>query len=294
MDKSDIAVVAGITGLLVGGWAFFSTVRMEPRIAGIEKTHESDNDSIAGLGGRVKDVDESVQTLSRRVSGLSGDPKKLWEEIAALQARLDRLEHGRGVAAVVHDPDPAKASDPSAPHKWTAAEAHDLHEKLFSGNATDEDRAKLQQAMTSLEGDVKEMPNDIPARLALADLYIAKLMTVPQGMEQGVWSNKAVQQWNKVIELDPDNWDAHSALGSNYSFWPEQFNKRPDAIKEFETARKIQERSTPEAKHADTYLQLNLLYLKDGKADKAREALDEGLRRFPDDEDLKKAKDGAK
>jgi tetratricopeptide (TPR) repeat protein len=119
-------------------------------------------------------------------------------------------------------------------------------------------------------------------------------MSVPDGMEKGIWSNKMIAEEKSILEIDPNDWDARFSVATNYSFWPEQFNKRPDAIKEFETLRKVQESQTPEAKHAQTYFQLRQLYLKDGRTDDAKAVLEEGLRRFPDDGELKKAKDGAK
>jgi tetratricopeptide (TPR) repeat protein len=172
---------------------------------------------------------------------------------------------------------------------------------VYAGQATEEEEEEfwrtsrerpelLKGILTELEKKVTDAPRDIDARLALASAYIAKLYTVPDGPEKGVWSMKAVTQWNAVIEQDPNNWDAHQSLGFNYSFWPDQFNKGPDAIKHFEAARKIQEGSTPDAKHANTYIQLHKLYVKAGKTDEAAKVLEEGLRRFPDDEELKKLK----
>jgi tetratricopeptide (TPR) repeat protein len=125
--------------------------------------------------------------------------------------------------------------------------------------------------------------------MGLAQAYVAKLMSIPQGPEQGLWSNKAVQQWQAVLEKDPDHWEARYSLAFNWSMWPDFLNKTPDAIREFEKVREVQERQTPEAKHADTYLQLSRLYVKQGKADKAKDVLRSGLGRFPQDEDLKKA-----
>ena len=58
--------------------------------------------------------------------------------------------------------------------------------------------------------------------------------------------------------------------------------------------RRFQETQAAEPKHAQTYLQLRQLYLKDGRTEDAKAVLDRGLARFPDDEELKKARDGAK
>ena len=98
----------------------------------------------------------------------------------------------------------------------------------------------------------------------------------------------------KILEIDPEDWEARYSVAVNYSFWPEQFNKRPDAIKEFETLRQIQETRPADPKYAQTYLQLRQLYLKEGRLDDAKSILEEGLRRFPNDAELMKARDGAR
>ena len=125
--------------------------------------------------------------------------------------------------------------------------------------------------------------------MQLAQAYISKLMSIPPGMEQAVWSNKAVAQWEAVLKTDPEHWDARFSLAFNWSMWPDFLNKTPDAIREFEKVREVQERSTPDEKHAQTYFQLSRLYQKQGKSDKAKEALRAGLTRFPQDAELKKA-----
>ena len=63
-------------------------------------------------------------------------------------------------------------------------------------------------------------------------------MSVPDGVEKGIWSNKMIGEEKKILQIDPEDWDARYSVAINYSFWPEQFNKRPDAIKEFDSGKK--------------------------------------------------------
>src|SRR5690349_17204422 len=118
-----------------------------------------------------------------------------------------------------------------------------------------------------MEKAVADNPRDIDARMKLSRAYIEKLLTVPDGPEKGAWSMKAMDQYKKVLDIDPNHWSARFRLAFNYSQWPDFLNKRPDAIREFETLKKIQEGQTPNPEHAQTYFQLRQLYLKDGRSD---------------------------
>jgi tetratricopeptide (TPR) repeat protein len=278
-------------GFVAGCYAAFEVTSTQRYVEDARKNHLTDNDSLVALGERVEKLDVAHKDLVRRVNGMDANPRSSGDRLKALEERIEALEKSRGAASPAGEP----PKDAKAPHaKLTREQAKELKDKIASGEATDEEKAQLKEAIEVLEGAVKETPRDIDERFALADLYIAKLQTVPDGMERGMWSMKAVAEWNAVVDLDPNNWQAHYSLGVNYSFWPDQFNKRPDAIKELESARRSAESATPDPKYARTYLQLRQLYLKDGRTDDAKKVLDDGLRLYPDDEELKKAKDGAK
>ena len=301
MERGDIGFVAGLAGFLLGGWAVFTALSMKSDVSSVMNERRADEDALSGLGARVEELDRSHKELTRRVNGLDANPRTLTERLGEIEKRLGELEAALAKSAPgANDAGtgPKSATDKTEEER-KAFEA--LRAKVFGGEATDEEEAEfwrtsrerpelLKGIITDLEKKVADAPRDVDARLALARAYIEKLYTVPDGPEKGVWSMKAVGQWNAVLEQDPNNWDAHQSLGFNYSFWPEQFNKGPDAIKHFEAARKIQEAATPEPKHANTYVQLHKLYVKAGKADEAAKILEEGLRRFPDDEELKKLK----
>jgi hypothetical protein len=124
--------------------------------------------------------------------------------------------------------------------------------------------------------------------MVLADAYIAKLFTVPPGPEMGVWGAKAEEQWKEVLRQDDRHWQSRFNLAFSWSQYPEFLNKAPDSIREFERLRHQQEQGAPEARHADTYFHLHALHRRMGNADRAKEALEEGLRRFPEDPELRK------
>jgi TolA-binding protein len=295
MQRGDVGFVAGLAGFLLGGFAAFSAASMKSDLESVMNEREADQDALTGVGARVEDLERSHKELTRRVGGLSSDPKTAWEAIHDLQGRMQKLERG-GAAAPANGP--GEVLSTAAPKGMTQDDFAALRQKVNSEQASEEEDTAYRQALREhpelmdallrdLEKKVADTPRDIAKRLDLARGYIEKLYTVSD-MEKGALSMKAVAQWNAILEIDPNHWESHQSLGFNYSFWPEQFNKGPDAIKHFEAARKIQEASTPEPKHANTYIQLQKLYVKAGKAAEAKEVLEEGLRRFPDDEELKK------
>ena len=303
MQKGDVGLVLGLAGFLLGAYAVYAVTGQGARIENVENTQKHDGDGITGLGEKVERLDTSVKDVTRRVNGLDANPRTMSDRFRAIEERLDAVEKsGAGAGGDFSSTVNAK---PAPKASLTPEEVEDLRKKVFSGQATADETAAyfaalrehpeiLGDAMKEMEKKVAESPNDATARMNLARLYIAKLLTVPSGPEMGAWSMKAMGQYEKILEQDPNHWDARYSLAFNWSQWPDFLNKRPDAIKQFETLAKIQETQAAEPKHAQTYLQLRQLYLKDGRTDDAKAVLDRGLARFPDDEELKKARDGAK
>lgn len=245
-----------------------------------------------------RQADETAQALR----GFREDAKALRDELGALASRIEELE-ARPVAAGTAAGAAPETAAPAKPKDRTAQldEIKRLQEKVFSGKATEEEQRRfwelareasvVDDLMKSLEAKVKENPESVDGRMQLAQAYIAKLLSIPGGPEQGIWSMKAEAQWQAVLKQDPNHWDAGYSLAFNWSMWPDFLNKTPDAVKAFEKLRDVQERLTPEAKHANTYFQLSRLYQKQGKADKAKETLRAGLEKFPEDDELRKAYD---
>ena len=76
----------------------------------------------------------------------------------------------------------------------------------------------------------------------------------------------------------------------------EALREQVQSLKEMVQAlqKQVQEQQAPQKKFADSYLQLSKLHLKSGKSADAKQDLENGLRLFPDDAELKKALDAAK
>ena len=123
-------------------------------------------------------------------------------------------------------------------------------------------------------------------RMSLADTYIAKLFSVPGGPEQGRWGSKAEREWRAVVELDPEQWEAQFAVANSLSYYPDVMGRTGEAIEGLERARELQEQLEPSKHHVQTYLSLSQLYLRSSKNDRAREALEAGLRYHPGNDQL--------
>jgi len=173
-----------------------------------------------------------------------------------------------------------------------------LARKFFAGKATKEETAKfwklarsgknLEFAIASAKADVEANPQSVEARMQLAEVNLAKLYTLPRGAERRLWAEQASEQYRAILELDENNWEARNAIATGYFHTPANLNKTADAIREFEKLRQIQEAGAAETRQAPVYVNLSILYRRVGKEDKAREILEAGLRRHPQDAELLK------
>jgi tetratricopeptide (TPR) repeat protein len=288
MNKIGLALLA-IAGVFVGGLGLMMAMRLRSEVAALKTSYEKDQAAISSLKSKVEGIDRKLA---------EGRPGERPSDLDSPRIeRTPRSEPGT----------PAQA--PSVTQSGNAGESveefAELQKKVLGGKATEEEREKfwkltrdkpglLDDIIKQLEKAAADSPRDKEALRRLSEAYLAKLMAVPDGMQKGTWSSKMIAAEKKILEIDPEDWEARFSVAVNYSFWPEQFNKRPDAIKEFETLKRIQESRPTDAKYAQTYLQLRQLYLKEGRSDDAKTVLEEGLRLFPNDAELIKARDGVK
>lgn len=287
------SALLGILGVGVAALAFASALANRSQISSLNAELGKNKETLAQLKTRLDVMD---QKLGRVPAPRPGDT---WVDGDTATAPPENDSRSKTEIT-------PKSKTPASPGAALSDEEfEELRKKFFDDTATDAEKEKfwklvrekpglLDDLIKQLEKASADSPRDKEALRRLSDAYLAKLMAVPDGMQKGVWSNKMIATERKILEVDPQDWDARYSIAINYSFWPEQFNKRPDAIKEFDTLKRIQESRPPEPKFAQTYLQLRQLYLKEGRVDDAKAILEEGLRRFPEDAELIKARDGAK
>ncbi len=292
MTLAAAAAVLGAAGLVVALLPRGACEDARPPIA--DDTDRAVEEATKPLRAEVEGLRQEVRTLREEGRSLRADLGTLSARVEAGGAKPAAPQDGTGDAAA---PKPAATAEGNASQEDFQA----LRKKVFAGTASlDEQQRFWELARTSgalgdelktLEAAVAADPTDATARMNLAQAYVSKLLTVPDGPERGTWAMKAEGQWAKVLERDDRNWEARYSLAFSWSRWPDFLNKAPDAIREFESLRRQQELGSPEERHAQTYLQLAGLYRRQGNVEKARETLAAGLARHRDDAELKKALD---
>jgi Tetratricopeptide repeat len=259
-------------------------------------------------------LDDSNTKLTESLAKIEDGQTRMLARIETLKLRLDGLENNSrrtevslsNATGTAADKTAQPVSGSSEGGTATAAPAMDkkefaaLLEKMFrtQGAASEDEQAafwKLARTTTMIDDHIKDLraavkasPGDPTKKLALADAYVAKLMTVPDGPERGLYAVKAESQWKNILKMDPAHWEAQISLAFSHSQYPDFLNMTGEAVKDFEKVLTIQERVPQDKKHAVTYSQLAILYRKQGKKDKALTLLREGNRRFPKDASILK------
>jgi tetratricopeptide (TPR) repeat protein len=229
----------------------------------------------------VKAVADRLAGLDRRLASLESDARRVPVEAAA-----PRAEQGSDSAAERSLADPAARRrefeallalfGPDFDFTGTPEEMQRFYELAREGDL-------LADSIAQLEARIAGQPADLEGRMELAGLYVAKLMTLPNGPEQGIWGTKAEEQWREVVELDPDHWKANFSLGNNFAYYPDVLGKTNEAIRYLEEARRIQELGEPRGEQVQVYLALSRLHLRQGDRDRARAVLESGLLWHPTD-----------
>jgi TolA-binding protein len=289
MLVAGLALAAGLGGLALALQAGDRTPA--PAEDGTRAAVDELRTEIDRLQGSVE-----AAVTSRRDRGAALD-----DALARLDRRIAALEERPVPAAATRAeeaPEPGPAVEELTEEAARRKEFEDLLAKVMDDSATPDEETRfwklarstdlVDELVTEFEGKVGTSPADVDVRMDLARAYVAKLLSIPGGPEQGAWAMKAEGQWREVIKLDEDHWEANYSIGESWSWYPEQLGKTPDAINQFEKVRKIQEGLTPEKQHVGTYLRLAMLYGRQSNTKMAREALIAGLSRHPDDERLKK------
>jgi len=115
--------------------------------------------------------------------------------------------------------------------------------------------------------------------------YVDKI-PVAGSITQVILANKALTEFTKAVELQP-NWINLYTRGMSYLFWPKIFNRAPMGVADLERAMKIQAAGPKKGYYVKTYLALGDAYWKTDQLEKARSVWQEGLKQFPDNQQLK-------
>ena len=237
------------------------------------------------------------------------------QEFDGLSQRIRRLERGAGTPVAPGAAGAAEAPDAVAATPGEAGDASDAagegadaaaakktpHEvvqallgKPFGPNESNRlfwwlsrNKEKISEIIKGIEKEIEKNPNDPHLHVALATAWTAELTNQPPGPQQGLLWGRVGASYDAALALDPNHWQARFGKAFGTSMAPEFLGLRPEAIRQFEKLKEMQSSGAPEPHHAQTYFRLGTLYKDAGNAEKARALWMEGLRLFPDNEELK-------
>jgi hypothetical protein len=273
----------------------------------------------AGFVAAVAALIIAIVYMEFRISSLPGPAGEpvLPPDTSALEARLDRIEDllARIPFAPIPDgPDlPDTAGAESAPDIDNAASPSDIAPqaipeqiqkvkeflaRLEEGNVGGEEMSQLwtilpgsglhNEALAALVKHAKAHPNDADAQYGVGIGTISKLVGGQVTyVEQGTLSMMADEAFDRALKIDDHHFNARFSKAISYTHWPPTFGKGPAAISEFEILRQQSAQDPNKPELEGVYTNLGIQYRLAGNQAKSREALEEGLRVFPDSKDLR-------
>jgi tetratricopeptide (TPR) repeat protein len=143
----------------------------------------------------------------------------------------------------------------------------------------------FDRALSFFEKLSAARPQSANVHLNYGFAYVDKI-PVAGSITQVILANKALTEFSKAVELQP-NWIGYYTRGMSYLFWPKIFSRAPMGVADLEKAMKIQTAEPRKSYHVKTYIALGDGYWKIDQLEKARTIWQEGLKRFPDNQQLK-------
>jgi len=286
-------VVASILG---GAGAAVAIVVLAGEPQGSPERAPTESRRIQRLEQAIEDLQADVARLQRASLAATGAPASEDRSTPTVTSGRERDPDASG-RGIVETKAPSLA-DLKPEEREQVIRFRSLARKFFAGKATKEETAQfwklaragknLEYAIASAKAEVESNPQSVEARMQLAEVNLAKLYTLPRGAERRLWAEQAQEQYHAILELDENNWEARHAIATGYFHTPTNLNKTADAIREFEKLRQIQEAGAAEERQAPVYVNLSILYRRVGNNDKARQILEAGLRRHPQDKEILK------
>jgi hypothetical protein len=273
----------------------------------------------AGFVAAVAALIIAIVYMEFRISSLPGPAGEpvIPPDTSALESRLGRIEDLLAripVAPIPDGPDlpdtpvaepaqpiddsarPSEIAPPTSPEQIEKAKA--FLARLKEGKVVGREMKELwsvlagsglhDEMLAALVKNANARPDDADAQFGVGIGAISKLIgSQVTDIEQGQLAIVADEAFNRALKLDDHHFDARYSKAISYTHWPDAFGKGPAAIEEFEVLRQqsAQDPSRPELE--GVYTNLGIQYRKVGNLAKSREALEEGLRIFPDSEDMK-------
>ena len=133
---------------------------------------------------------------------------------------------------------------------------------------------------------VADHPKSANLHLNYGFAFVDKI-PVAGSITQVILANNALTEFTKAVELQP-NWISYYTRGASYLFWPKVFNRAALGVADLEKAMEVQKKEPHHGYYVKTFITLGDGYWKTDNLQKARAVWEEGLKKFPGNEQLKK------
>ncbi len=275
-------ILCGVLGGVAGGFLVGILDDDDPQK---RTTTTARRERDTGLAARVAALEAQAETWARRKTlaseGGGGVTPDASEEPDARKTPPD--------SPAERATDRPEAQKPAALVSWLVGQGSfggSEANRMFGWMSRQKER--IPELLAGLKKALAADPKNADLHAALATAYVGQLQfNTPAGAQQGpVWM-QADAAYKKAIELDTEHWQARFGRAFGTSFIPVQFGQRPNAIRQFEKLRGIQEGRAPEKGFAQTYAQLGRLYAEAGNVAKARKVLKAGQELFPEDRQIR-------
>ena len=144
---------------------------------------------------------------------------------------------------------------------------------------------QFDRALDFFQKKVAVNPKAANLHLNYGFAYVDKI-PVAGSITQVILANNALSEFARALELQP-SWIAYYTRGESYLFWPKIFNRASAGVADLEKALEIQKREPKRSYHVKTFIALGDGYWKTDQMQKAQDIWQEGLRAFPENQQLK-------
>jgi tetratricopeptide (TPR) repeat protein len=148
------------------------------------------------------------------------------------------------------------------------------------------DSGRLADAAAELEKLMASDPSNAMYPAELGQAYLKLCATTTDIRAQAVWAMNADMDFDTALNLDPSNWEARFTKAVAMTYWPENLNKGPEVIDQFNTLIAQQEQQPPQPQYAAAYEWLGKQYQKTGQTASAQQVWQRGAALYPDNQRL--------
>ena len=146
----------------------------------------------------------------------------------------------------------------------------------------------LEELVRLLERKAQERPEDERINLLLGEGARRMAEEAAGRPDWEDWVEKADRAYERVLGRNPENWEARFGRAALSARSPAGGGRRREGMARLEELIRWQRDKAPRPAFSKTYLLLGRLYAEKGDRDAAQRVWEEGLERFPEDQDLRR------